>query len=140
LQNVRVELIHGSFHDVDSNAMTFEIAGLNGMLEGCRKAKPVILEPIMSIEVVTPDANMGDIIGDLSSRRGRIQEMRPDKGGTQIVRAQVPLAEMFGYATTMRTLSQGRATYSMEPSHYEPVPSHVAEEILAKGRETSGAR
>jgi elongation factor G len=140
LQNVRVELVHGSYHDVDSNAMTFEIAGLNGMLEGARKAKPVILEPIMSIEVVTPDANMGDIIGDLSSRRGRIQEMRPDKGGTQIVRAQVPLAEMFGYATTMRTLSQGRATYSMEPSHYEPVPSHVAEEILAKGRETAGAR
>jgi elongation factor G len=140
LQNVRVELIHGSYHDVDSNAMTFEIAGLNGMLEGAKKAKPVILEPIMSIEVVTPEANMGDIIGDLSSRRGKIQEMRPDKGGTQIVRAQVPLAEMFGYATTMRTLSQGRATYSMEPSHYEPVPSHVAEEILAKGRETAGAR
>jgi elongation factor G len=140
LQGVRVELVHGSYHDVDSNAMTFEIAGLNGLLEGARKAKPVILEPIMSIEVVTPDANMGDIIGDLSSRRGRIQEMRPDKGGTQIVRAQVPLAEMFGYATTMRTLSQGRATYSMEPSHYEPVPSHVAEEILAKGRETAGAR
>jgi elongation factor G len=135
LQNVRVELIHGSFHDVDSNAMTFEIAGLNGTLEGAKKAKPVILEPIMSIEVVTPEANMGDIIGDLSSRRGKIQEMRPDKGGTQIVRAQVPLSEMFGYATTMRTLSQGRATYSMEPSHYEPVPAFVSEEILAKGRE-----
>lgn len=140
LQGVRVELVHGSYHEVDSNAMTFEIAGLNGMLEGCRKAKPVILEPIMSIEVVTPEANMGDIIGDLSSRRGKIQEMRPDKGGTQIVRAEVPLAEMFGYATTMRTLSQGRATYSMEPSHYEPVPNHIAEEILAKGRETAGAR
>jgi elongation factor G len=140
LQGVRVELVHGSYHDVDSNAMTFEIAGLNGMLEGCRKAKPVILEPIMSIEVVTPEANMGDIIGDLSSRRGKIQEMRPDKGGTQIVRAEVPLAEMFGYATTMRTLSQGRATYSMEPSHYEPVPNHIAEEILAKGRETAGSR
>ena len=140
LQNVRVELTHGSFHDVDSNAMTFEIAGLAGTLEGCRKAKPVILEPIMSIEVVTPEANMGDIIGDLSSRRGKIQEMRPDKGGTQIVRAQVPLSEMFGYATTMRTLSQGRATYSMEPSHYEPVPSHISEEILAKGREGAGSR
>jgi len=140
LQNVRVELTHGSFHDVDSNAMTFEIAGLAGTLEGARKAKPVILEPIMSIEVVTPEANMGDIIGDLSSRRGKIQEMRPDKGGTQIVRAQVPLSEMFGYATTMRTLSQGRATYSMEPSHYEPVPNHISEEILAKGREAAGAR
>jgi len=140
LQNVRVELVHGSFHDVDSNAMTFEIAGLAGTLEGARKAKPVILEPIMSIEVVTPEANMGDIIGDLSSRRGKIQEMRPDKGGTQIVRAQVPLSEMFGYATTMRTLSQGRATYSMEPSHYEPVPNHISEEILAKGREAAGSR
>ena len=140
LQNVRVELVHGSFHDVDSNAMTFEIAGLNGTLEGARKAKPVILEPIMSIEVVTPEANMGDIIGDLSSRRGRIQEMRPDKGGAQIVQAQVPLSEMFGYATTMRTLSQGRATYTMEPSHYEPVPSHVSEEILSKGREAAGSK
>ncbi len=94
----------------------------------------------MSIEVVTPEANMGDIIGDLSSRRGRIMEMRPDKGGTQIVRAQVPLSEMFGYATTMRTLSQGRATYTMEPSHYEPVPSNISEEILTKGREAVGAK
>ncbi len=141
LQNVRVELTGGSYHDVDSSAMTFEIAGLNGTLEGARKAKPVILEPIMSIEVVTPETNMGDIIGDLSSRRGRIQEMRPDKGGAQIVRAQVPLSEMFGYATTMRTLSQGRATYTMEPSHYEPVPNNVAEEILAsKGKEAVGAK
>lgn len=140
LQNVRVELVHGSFHDVDSNAMTFEIAGLGGTLEGCKRAKPVILEPIMSIEVVTPEANMGDIIGDLSSRRGKVQEMRPDKGGTHIIRAQVPLSEMFGYATTMRTLSQGRATYSMEPSHYEPVPNHVATEIMEKGLETAAAR
>ena len=128
--DVRVELVHGSYHDVDSNAMTFEIAGMNGLLEGAKKAKPVILEPIMSMEVVTPDNNMGDIIGDLSSRRGRIQEMRPDKGGTTIVKAQVPLSETFGYATTVRSLSQGRATFSMEPSHYEPVPAYVSEEIL----------
>jgi len=131
LVNVRVELVHGSYHEVDSNAMTFEIAGAEGLREAARKAKPVILEPIMSMEVVTPDANMGDIIGDLSSRRGRIVEMRPDKGGTQIVRAQVPLSELFGYATTMRSLTQGRATYTMEPSHYEPVPSNIQEEILA---------
>ena len=131
LVNVRVELVHGSYHEVDSNAMTFEIAGAEGLREAARKAKPVILEPIMSMEVVTPDANMGDIIGDLSSRRGRINEMRPDKGGTQIVRAQVPLSELFGYATTMRSLTQGRATYTMEPSHYEPVPSNIQEEILA---------
>ena len=84
----------------------------------------------MAMEVVTPEANMGDIIGDLSSRRGRISEMRPDKGGTQIVRADVPLSELFGYATAMRSLTQGRATYTMEPSHYEPVPSNIQEEIL----------
>jgi elongation factor G len=138
LVDVAVELVDGSYHDVDSNEMTFRIAGVNGMIEAARKAKPVILEPIMSMEVVTPDSAMGDIIGDLSSRRGRIQEMRPDKGGTQIVRAQVPLAEVFGYATTMRSLSQGRATYSMEPSHYEPVPSNIQEEILTKGREAVG--
>ena len=130
LENVRVELVHGSYHDVDSNAMTFEIAGHEGLREAARKAKPVILEPIMAMEVVTPEANMGDIIGDLSSRRGRISEMRPDKGGTQIVRAQVPLSELFGYATAMRSLTQGRATYTMEPSHYEPVPSNIQEEIL----------
>ena len=83
---------------------------------------------------------MGDIIGDLSSCRGKITEMRPDKGGTQVVRALVPLSEVFGYATTMRSMSQGRATYSMEPSHYEPVPGNVAEEILSKGKEPAGAR
>jgi elongation factor G len=133
LVNVRVELVHGSYHDVDSNAMTFEIAGNDGLREAAKKARPVILEPIMAMEVVTPESNMGDIIGDLSSRRGRISEMRPDKGGTQIVRAQVPLSELFGYATAMRSLTQGRATYTMEPSHYEPVPSNIQEEILAAG-------
>jgi len=136
--DVAVQLVDGSYHDVDSNEMTFRIAGVNGILEACRKAKPVILEPIMSMEVVTPETAMGDIIGDLSSRRGRITEMRPDKGGTQIVRAQVPLSEVFGYATTMRSLSQGRATYSMEPSHYEPVPSNIQEEIL--NQKTGAAR
>jgi elongation factor G len=140
LVNVRVELVHGSYHEVDSNAMTFEIAGNYGLQEAARKAKPVILEPIMSIEVVTPESSMGDIIGDLSSRRGKIVEMRPDKGGSQIVRAHVPLAEMFGYATTMRSMSQGRATYSMEPSHYEPVPNNIQEEILNKGKEAIGTK
>jgi elongation factor G len=138
LVNVKVELVHGSYHEVDSNNMTFEIAGGEGLREAARKAKPVILEPIMAMEVVTPEANMGDIIGDLSSRRGRITEMRPDKGGTQIVRAQVPLSELFGYATAMRSLTQGRATYTMEPSHYEPVPSNVQEEIMAAA--TGGRR
>ncbi len=113
-----------------------QIAGNDGLREAAKRAKPVILEPIMSMEVVTPESNMGDIIGDLSSRRGRITEMRPDKGGTQIVRAQVPLSELFGYATAMRSLTQGRATYTMEPSHYEPVPSNIQEEILTAGRES----
>jgi len=140
LVDIRVELIHGSAHDVDSNAMTFEIAGLAGTLEGARRAKPVILEPIMSMEVVTPESCMGDIIGDLSSRRGKITEMRPDKTGSQVVRAEVPLSEVFGYATAMRSMSQGRATYTMEPSHYEPVPSNIQEEILTKGREAAGSR
>ena len=138
--DIKATLYDGSYHDVDSSEMAFRIAGLSGMLEACRRAKPVILEPIMALEVVTPDNYMGDIIGDLSSRRGKITEMRPDKGGTQVIRAMVPLAEVFGYATTMRSLSQGRATYSMEPSHYEQVPSNVSEEILNKGRETAGAR
>ncbi len=133
LVDVRVELVGGSYHDVDSNEMTFRIAGNYGLQEAARKAKPVILEPIMAMEVVTPESNMGDIIGDLSSRRGKILEMRPDKGGTQIVRAQVPLSEVFGYATAMRSMSQGRATYSMEPSHYEPVPANIMEEIM-KGK------
>jgi elongation factor G len=132
--DVRVELVHGSYHEVDSNEMTFRIAGMYGIQEACKRAKPVILEPIMAMEVVTPDSAMGDIIGDLSSRRGKITEMRADKGGVQIVRAHVPLSEVFGYATAMRSMSQGRATYSMEPSHYEPVPNAIAEEITAKGR------
>ena len=140
LTGVSVELVHGSFHDVDSNEMTFRIAGNAGLIKAARLASPVVLEPIMSIEVVTPESCMGDIIGDLSSRRGKIQEMRPDKSGSQIVHAEVPLAEMFGYATTMRSMSQGRATYTMEPSHYEAVPSYVQEEILTKGREGAGKK
>ena len=140
LVDVRIELVGGSYHEVDSNEMTFRIAGVGGFLEACRRAKPVILEPIMSMEVVTPEPYMGDIIGDLSSRRGKITEMRPDKGGTQVVRAQVPLSEVFGYATAMRSMSQGRATYTMEPSHYEPVPNNIMEEIMNKGKEPAGSR
>jgi elongation factor G len=137
LVNVRVELVHGSYHEVDSNAMTFEIAGNDGLREAAKKAKPVILEPIMGMEVVMPENKLGDIIGDLSGRRGQILDQYPDKGGTYIVKAAVPLSELFGYATTMRSLTQGRATYTMEPSHYAPVPSNIQEEILTsngKGR------
>jgi elongation factor G len=140
LIDVRVELIHGSYHEVDSSEMAFSIAGVGGLLEGCRRAAPAILEPIMAVEVVTPETYMGDIIGDLSSRRGKINEMRADKGGVQVIRATVPLSEVFGYATNLRSMSQGRATYTMEPSHYEQVPSHIRDEIMNKGKEAAGSR
>ena len=138
LVDVRVELVHGSYHEVDSNAMTFEIAGNDGLREAAKKARPVILEPIMKMEVVTPENKLGDIIGDLSGRRGQIVDQYPDKGGTYVVKANVPLSTLFGYATTMRSLTQGRATYTMEPSHYAPVPSNIQEEILASGGRARG--
>jgi elongation factor G len=130
--------VDGSYHEVDSNEMAFKIAGSMGFKSVAAKAGPVLKEPIMSVEVITPDDFLGDIIGDLNSRRGRIEGMEPAMGGTQIIKAFVPLAEMFGYSTTIRSASQGRASYSMEPSHYEEVPRNVAEEIIAKttGRST----
>jgi elongation factor G len=124
--------VDGSYHEVDSSEMAFKIAGSLGFQEAAKRAGPVLKEPVMAVEVVTPEEFLGDIIGDLNSRRGRIEGMEPAQGGTQVIKAQVPLAEMFGYATTVRTLSQGRASYSMEPSHYEEVPRQVAEEIIAK--------
>jgi elongation factor G len=117
---------------VDSSEMAFKIAGSIGFKDVVKKAGPVIKEPIMAVEVVTPEDFLGDIIGDLNSRRGRIEGMEPAQGGTQVIKANVPLAEMFGYATTVRSVSQGRASYSMEPSHYEEVPRNVADEIIAK--------
>jgi len=114
--------------------MAFKIAGSIGFKEAARKANPTIKEPIMAVEIVTPEAFLGDCIGDINSRRGRIEGMEPGPGGTQVIRAQVPLAEMFGYATVMRSMTQGRASYSMEPSHYEEVPRSVAEEIVAKSQ------
>jgi elongation factor G len=132
--DVGVDLVDGSFHEVDSNEMAFKIAGSIGLKEAARKASPAIKEPIMAVEIVTPEEFLGDCIGDINSRRGRIEGMEPGPGGTQVIRAQVPLAEMFGYATVMRSMSQGRASYSMEPSHYEEVPRSVAEEIVAKSQ------
>lgn len=129
--DVQVELFDGSYHDVDSSEIAFKIAASMAFKEGCKKAKPIILEPIMKAEVSVPDANMGDIIGDLNSRRGKIMNMEP-QSGLQVINAQVPLAEMFGYATQVRSLSQGRATYTMEFSHYEPVPNSIASEIIEK--------
>ncbi len=129
--DVRVTLYDGSYHDVDSNEMAFKIAGSIGFKEGARKAKPVLLEPIMSVEIVTPDDYMGDVNGDLNRRRGVLQGMDESPAG-KIIKAEVPLAEMFGYATDLRSMSQGRATYSMEFAHYNEVPPNVAETVVAK--------
>ena len=127
--DVRVELIDGSYHDVDSSEIAFKIVGSMAIKDGIRKSKPVLLEPVMDVEVVTPQHYMGDIIGDLSSRRGKIGGMT-DRGDAQVIGASVPLGEMFGYATTLRSLSQGRAVYTMQFAHYEEVPKSKAEEII----------
>ena len=127
----KVTLIDGSYHEVDSSEMAFKIAGSMGFKEGCSKASPVLLEPIMSVEVVVPEEYMGDVIGDLNSRRGRIMGME-SRAGAQVVNSMVPLAQMFGYSTDLRSATQGRATYSMTFDHYEQVPKSVAEEIVAK--------
>jgi elongation factor G len=129
--DVKVTLYDGSYHDVDSSEMAFKIAGSMCFKEGAAKAKPVLLEPIMKVEVVTPEDYMGDVMGDLNSRRGMVQGMEDSPGGKQI-RAEVPLSEMFGYATDLRSATQGRATYSMEFAKYNEVPSSIAEAIAEK--------
>lgn len=129
--DVKVTLFDGSYHDVDSSEMAFKIAGSMCFKEGAKKAGPILLEPIMKTEVITPEDWMGDVIGDLNSRRGRISGMN-DRNGMKVVEANVPLAAMFGYANDLRSRTQGRATYTMEFSHYEPVPNLLAEEIIAK--------
>jgi elongation factor G len=127
----RVKLVDGSYHEVDSSEMAFKIAGSMGFKEGARKAKPVLLEPIMNVEVVTPEDYMGDVIGDLNSRRGKIQSMEK-RGKAQVIKSQVPLSEMFGYATDLRSKTQGRATYTMQFSNYDEVPKGISESIMAK--------
>jgi elongation factor G len=129
--DVRVAIIDGSYHEVDSSEMAFKIAASMAFKDGVRKANPILLEPIMAVEVVTPDTYMGDIVGDLSSRRGKILEMG-ERGRAKVIKASVPLSGMFGYATDVRSMSQGRATYTMQFSHYEETPRMVAEEIIAK--------
>ncbi|MDX1923878.1 MAG: elongation factor G [Rickettsiaceae bacterium] len=131
LIDFKATLIDGAFHDVDSSVLAFEIAAKGAFKEGMPKGDPKILEPIMAVEVVTPDEYMGDIIGDLNSRRGQMQSMEP-RGNAQVISAHVPLAEMFGYVNTLRSLSQGRAQYSMVFAHYDQVPTHVAETIKGK--------
>ncbi|HCW94051.1 MAG TPA: elongation factor G [Flexistipes sinusarabici] len=130
--DVKVTLYDGSFHEVDSSEMAFKIAASMGFKDGMKKASPVILEPIMKVEVVVPEEYMGDVMGDLNSRRGRVEGM-DSRGNTQVINSYVPLKEMFGYATNLRSLTQGRATYTMQFSHYEEVPATIAEEI-AKSR------
>jgi elongation factor G len=132
LVDIRATLYDGTFHEVDSSEMAFKIAGSMALKEGIMKANPVILEPIMDVEVVCPEDNMGDVIGDLTSRRGRIEGMESQAGGNQKVKSKVPLAEMFGYATSLRSKTQGRGDYTMQFSAYEDVPKNTAEAIIAK--------
>ena len=127
--DVKVELIDGSYHDVDSSEMAFKIAGSMAIQEAARKANPVLLEPVMAVEVVTPEDFLGDVIGDLSRRRGKVQGQE-QRGNALAVQAFVPLGEMFGYATDLRSSTQGRATYTMQFERYEEVPANIAEEIV----------
>jgi elongation factor G len=129
--DVKITLYDGSYHEVDSNEMAFKIAGSMGFKAGCEKANPVLLEPIMAVEVVVPEDYMGDVIGNLNSRRGRIENME-DRAGVKVVTAKVPLAEMFAYSTSLRGMTQGRGNYTMQFSHYDEAPRNVAEEIIAK--------
>jgi elongation factor G len=129
--SMKVRVFDGSFHQVDSDAMSFELCAKQGYREAGRKAKPILLEPIMKVEVLTPDQYMGDVTGDLNRRRGMLEGM-DSKHGVQVIKAKVPLSEMFGYVTQLRSLSSGRATSTMEFSHYAPAPNNIAEEVIAK--------
>ena len=129
---VQATLYDGSYHDVDSSEMSFKICAIQAFKEGMKKANPVLLEPIMAVEIVTPDDYAGDIIGNINSRRGRVENME-DKNKSKIINAKVPLANMFGYSTDLRSMSQGRANYSMQFDSYEEVPRNIADEIIKKG-------
>ena len=139
LIDVVVEIFDGSFHEVDSNELAFKMAGIFALREAAKKAKPILLEPVMAVEVTTPDQYQGDIIGDLNRRRGRVEGIESRNSGT-VINAEVPLAEMFGYATSMRSLSSGRATFSMEPKSFAQVPQKIAEELLEKGGDRRNKR
>ena len=128
---MKATLFFGSYHDVDSNENAFRMAASMAFKDGMRKASPVLLEPMMAVEVETPEDYAGTVMGDLSSRRGMLQGMDDMVGGGKVIKAEVPLAEMFGYATNLRSLTQGRATYTMEFKHYSEAPKNVAEEIIA---------
>jgi elongation factor G len=128
LVNLRATLYDGSFHEVDSSDIAFKIAASEATREGCKKAKPVLLEPIMKVEVIIPEQHLGEVMGNLSSQRAQIEGTRA-RGNAQVIKTKVPLGEMFGYATTIRSLTSGRGTFNMEPSHYEKVPENIAEKI-----------
>jgi elongation factor G len=133
--DAKVTLTDGSYHEVDSNENAFKMAASIGFKDGCRKASPVILEPMMAVEVETPEDYAGNVMGDLSSRRGMVQGMDDMPGGGKVIKAEVPLSEMFGYSTTLRSMSQGRATYTMEFKHYSEAPKNVADAIItARGK------
>ncbi len=133
--DVKVTLFFGSYHDVDSNENAFRMAGSMAFKEGMRKASPVLLEPTMAVEVETPEDYAGTVMGDLSSRRGMVQGMDDIPGGGKVIKAEVPLAEMFGYATSLRSQTQGRATYTMEFKQYAEAPKNVADEVIsARGK------
>jgi elongation factor G len=127
--DLKVSIFDGSFHEVDSSELAFKMAGIFAHKEACRKAGLILLEPVMKVELTTPDEYQGDLLGDLNRRRGKVHAIEA-KNNSTIVTAHVPLAELFGYATAIRSLSKGRAAYSMEPSHFEQVPNSVANSIL----------
>jgi elongation factor G len=131
LVDVRAKLVFGSYHDVDSSEQAFYVAGSMAIKEACQKASPVLLEPIMAVEVVTPEEYLGDVMGDLNGRRGRVSTLEA-RANAQVIRANVPLSAMFGYATDLRSKTQGRATFTMQFDHYEQVPASIAEEVVKK--------
>jgi elongation factor G len=137
--DVKVTLVDGSFHEVDSSELAFKIAGSLGFKEGAKRARPVLLEPIMEVEVVVPEPFVGEVSGDLASRRGKIFNLEA-RNGLRVLEAKVPLAEMFGYATQLRSSTQGRATYTMQFSGYERAPVGVAEEVIQRSRQEEGAK
>ena len=134
--DVKVTLFDGSYHDVDSSEMAFKIAGSMGFKDGARRANPILLEPLMSIEIITPEEFVGQVVSDLNSRRGKTTRIEYRKG-TNVITGEVPLANVFGYVTDLRSLTQGRATFTLQFSHYHPVPSSVSEEILSELRKVA---
>ena len=131
VEAMKVELLDGSFHAVDSDSLSFELCAKMAYRAALKNARPILLEPIMKLEVITPEENMGDVVGDLNRRRGMMKGM-DDKNGAKVLKADVPLSEMFGYVTQLRTISSGRATSTMEFSHFAEAPKNVAEEVVAK--------